>query len=253
MAKEIAKVQDSRVVDTDLDMGGDAGQGFGDAGREAFVIPTMVILQELSPACKRGGPDQLEGAEPGMIMNIATKEIFNGSDGVIVVPFYYTNTIYKWVDRDSGGGFRGVFPISEMKKWGGRKNDKGTLLDDEGLEMKETREHYCLLFNPNYGSIENILIAMSSTQIKRSKRWMTDMRNLRIKTKDGNYAEAPMYANRWRLCTREDVKGKDTWYSWDIYLDFPLGKDEEDIYIKARDYSKALINKELDIDRGEVV
>ena len=46
----------------------------------------------------------LKGAEPGMIINSVTNELYDGSKGINVLPVFYERKYIEWQDRGAGTG-----------------------------------------------------------------------------------------------------------------------------------------------------
>ena len=59
----------------------DANSGFDGMGQEDFALPFLRLLTNTSPEV-----GVMEGAMPGMIMNTVTGELYNGKDGINVIP-----------------------------------------------------------------------------------------------------------------------------------------------------------------------
>lgn len=72
---------------------GDAGGGMEGTDFDSFAVPFLVVLQSMSPQCKKSDGAYIEGAEEGMIFNTASGEVFDGEEGVMLVPFAYRRAI----------------------------------------------------------------------------------------------------------------------------------------------------------------
>ena len=66
----------------------DAGQGLN-MTQEDLALPFLKVLGQLSPECNKRDAKHVEGAEPGMIINTVTNEIYDGVKGIDVVPVHY--------------------------------------------------------------------------------------------------------------------------------------------------------------------
>ena len=88
---------------------------YGDAGRtkgiEDNVVPFLSLLQDMSPEVKKRDPEYVEGAEPGYILNKATRKLYAPDTGLVVQPWATDRCINQWVPREAGGGFQGRHPI----------------------------------------------------------------------------------------------------------------------------------------------
>ena len=62
------------------------------------------VLGQLSPEInKKHAGKYVQGAEPGMILNSVTKELFDGAKGIEVIPVFYNRKYLEWKDRGEGG------------------------------------------------------------------------------------------------------------------------------------------------------
>jgi hypothetical protein len=74
----------------------DAGAGFEDADANAYAIPFLQILQSGSPQCKKSDGAYIKGAEEGMFYNTVTQELYDGDEGVVVIPCHYMQRFVEW-------------------------------------------------------------------------------------------------------------------------------------------------------------
>ena len=81
----------------------DAGQGLN-MTQEDLALPFLKVLGQLSPECNKRDAKHVEGAEPGMIINTVTNEIYDGVKGIDVVPVHYKRQHIEWQDRGESQG-----------------------------------------------------------------------------------------------------------------------------------------------------
>ena len=67
----------------------DANIGLSNMSMEDLSIPFLRILGDMSPQVKKSKEEYVEGAEPGMIFNTVTREIFGGEKGATIIPCFY--------------------------------------------------------------------------------------------------------------------------------------------------------------------
>ena len=82
----------------------DSGKGLGNIGQEDLALPFLKILGQLSPEVNKRDGKYVENAEPGMIFNSVTGELFEGSKGIEVVPCHYKLEYIEWKERGEGSG-----------------------------------------------------------------------------------------------------------------------------------------------------
>ena len=149
-----------------------SNRGSQDVGMEDIALPRISIIQDLSPQHKKNKPEYIEGAEPGMIFNSVTSELYG--DKLFVVPVYYAKEWLIWKDQDKGGGFRGSFD-TELEA----ARERDTFDDANDLEVVDTAQHYVLLVFPQPdGSFhtQEAVISMAKSQMKVNRKWNSAIR-----------------------------------------------------------------------------
>jgi len=190
-----------------------AGVGFEEADRESYAIPFIKILQKMSPEVDEADPAYVEGAKPGMFFNTATNEFMDGKAGITLVPVHFQRHFIHWAPRDSGGGYLGDHTPGEVASMDTVDN-KGKLMLDDGTYLADTREHYCLLVGQD--DCEPCVVSMAATQIKKSKKWMHQMQQVKLKRADGTRYTPPMCARLWRATTVLESNDQGSWYGWQL-------------------------------------
>ena len=77
----------------------DANAGSQNIGQDDVALPFLKVLGQLSPEINKKHAKYVEGAEPGMILNSVTKELFDGDKGIEVIPVFYNRKYLEWQDR----------------------------------------------------------------------------------------------------------------------------------------------------------
>lgn len=212
----------------------DAGAGFEDADASSYAIPFLQILQSGSPQCKKSDGAYIKGAEEGMLYNTVTQELYDGDNGIEVIPCHFTNRFVEWKARESGGGFvaehlPGTTAPTE-------KDDKGRDILPNGNTLVDTRNHYVMIRQAD-GTLTPAIIAMSSTQMKKSKQWMSRMQGIKIKTAAG-FVPAPMMSRTYKITTVPESNDKGSWFGFRIEL-VGLVEDEAE-YRAAQEFALAV-------------
>ena len=83
-----------------------------------------------------------------------------------------------------------------------------------GNHLVDTRVHYALLVAN--GEAEPVVFTMTSTQIKKSRKWMTVMRQLRMERPDGSFFNPPMFSHQYNLTTVPESNDQGAWMGWKI-------------------------------------
>ena len=61
----------------------DAAKGLGNISQEDLALPFLKILGQLSPEVNKRDGKYVEGAEPGMIFNSVSGELYDGVKGIM--------------------------------------------------------------------------------------------------------------------------------------------------------------------------
>lgn len=194
--------------------------GLEGADRDSFAIAFLRILQKLSPELDKNNKEHfIDGAEEGDILNTANKEVYDGQEGILVMPVSFKRCFTAWTIREKGGGFKGEHLPSDPILITTKPDSKNRqMLPDQTTQMVDTRMHGIVLLNgdiPMPG-----LIAMAVSQIKHSKRWMTAMQEVQVKD------NLPTFAHIYKLSTGVEKKGDNTWMGWVIDPHGPVTEQE---------------------------
>lgn len=230
-SKAVATKQTSAVAAFDDDMMKEA-EALGGAGRttamEDNVVPRLNLLQDMSPEAKKRDPEYVEGAEPGMILNTATRQL---STQLEVQPWATDRCINQWTPRDAGGGFRGRHPLvgtveDSMKAAGGTSKpdpqdpNKTVWGLPNGDQLIDTRYVYVNVIEreggvPGEGAIVKsvpAVISFSSTGHTVAKQWST-LRNNSV-LPNGN--EHPIWFRSYLMKTKPAKNNKGEFFVFDF-------------------------------------
>ena len=206
-AKTVAQAKKTQLVTAMYE--DDIGSGFEDADRDSYAIPMINILQKLSPQVDEAEGAHIPGAKPGMMFNNVTNELYSNEEGLLVVPCAYKRSFIEWKPRETGGGFVGEHSVAEAAVMleSCTRNDKNQDVLPNGNILADTRTHYVLRVLKD-GSFEPAVIAMSSTQLKKSRKWMSRMKNLKMHRADGSAFTPAMHAHMWKFTTVPESNDK---------------------------------------------
>lgn len=219
-----------------------AGQGFENVSMRDVAIPFLTILQSNSPQVKKG-PARIEGAEEGDVFHtVQQRALKTDKEEFRVVLCGFQKRWVEWVDRDSGGGFVMSHLTDDILKKC-TKNDKGKDVLPNGHLIVETAYHYVIFIHPD-GTFEQAVIGMSSTALKKSRRWMSQLMSIQIEN-NGKKFNPPMYAHSWSMKTTMETKDTNTWFNWDM-REPQLLKDPE-LYHKAKDFYKLISETGIEV------
>jgi hypothetical protein len=249
MANAIKKKEASNVVQFDPRIfEKDANAGLGNLGMDDLAIPFLRILSDTSPQVKKRDPLYIEGAESGMIYNTLTKEIYSGSDGVSVIPCAYQRQYIEWMDRGKGTGAPvNIYPAENNILSKTTRDDQRKDRLENGNYIEDTANHFCLVLG-NDGTTSQVLVAMKSTQRKKSKRWNSLMLGLKMKGSKGLFTP-PSYSHVYLLKTIAESNDLGEWFGWDISRVGPV--EDGNIYQQAKAFAESVAAGEVKVKHEE--
>jgi hypothetical protein len=226
---EVAVKEDQLPMAMMADMAADAGMGLEGADKDSFAIPFIAMLQGLSPQL-----ETVDNAKPGLFINTITNEVFKE---VMVVPCAYQRRYLRWAPRDAGGGYKGDYSpidVETGKLLNVERSDDGRLRID-GDELKDTRNHFVLV-QSSTGVWQPALLSLSSTQIKKSKRWMSLIQGIELRTPQGKPFTPPSFSHVYKLTGIKEENAKGSWWGINVEVVDPVS--DQELYMKAREFSK---------------
>jgi hypothetical protein len=221
----------------------DAGAGQEEMKRDDYAIPRLTILQDLSPQVKKTEEGYIKGAEAGMICDALNERIFDGDNGIAVIPVSYRRAHIEWKPRKSGGGFvkdHGSDPAILQQVT--RDPDSG-LVFKNGNTLSIVGEYFVFLLDKE-GGFSPYVLSMSGSQQKKSRRWNTMINQLRVPAQGGGTFNPAMFYMTYRLSTVPERNDQGSWFGWKIQPETPtLELDNGDqVYVAAREFRNQ-INK----------
>ncbi len=210
--------------------------GFETVSKDDIAIPFISILQALSPQLR--GETKIKGAEEGDFLHTVANRAFKGP--VRIIPCAYQKSFVEWVPREQGGGLVAQYDNDEILKQT-KKNEKNQDILPNGNHIVTTAYHYCLLVNDD-NTFERVVISLTSTQLKKSRRWLSQAMSLMIDV-NGKKVRPPMFSHTYVATTAIETKDKNSWYGWNI------GTPE---LIKSNDLYKAAKQFHDEVTKGLV-
>lgn len=251
----------------DIDYGEDAGAGMEGTDSNSFAIPFIGVLQSTSPQCVEGQAKYIPEARPGMFINTVTNKLYDGKTGIRFVAAAYRRAFLEWGPRQGeGGGFKGEFTADVIAKM---RFDK-KIIEMEGklyepLEggvinpkrcnlFADTRMHYGLVLDAESGEWGNVLLSLTSTQIKKSKQLMTLLSGVRRTKADGTKIAPPTWASILHMTTVPESNDQGNWFG--VKVELPLdntGKvQDKQLYQSAKEFHdqvmKGLVTANHEVD-----
>jgi hypothetical protein len=223
----------------------DAAKGLGDISQKDLALPFLKVLAQLSPEVNKRDGKYVEGAEAGMIYNSVTGELYNGVEGINVVPCFYKLEYVEWKDRGEGlGAPVAIYPSSSdiMSKTKPDANYKDRL--PNGNYIEKTASHFVIILG---GSPSTALISMTRTQLKISRKWNSMMSGIKLKGKDGLFTPAS-FSHIYKLKTTQMSNDKGTWFGWEVSKLGPV--TDTAMYQQAKTFSENISKGSIKAKHG---
>ena len=224
----------------------DADKGLGNIGHEDLALPFLKILGQLSPEVNKKDGKYVQGAESGMIYNSVTGELFDGDEGIEVVPCHYKLEYIEWQDRGAGSGAPvGIHPsssdiMSKTKRDGSYKDRL-----PNGNYIEKTASHFVIV---NSKTPSTALIAMKSTQLKISRKWNSMMSSIKMKGQNGLFTPAS-FSHVYKLKTVQQSNDKGTWFGWEVSKVGPI--QDQALYNQAKSFAESVSKGDVQVKHGQ--
>lgn len=228
--KAVVEARESLPAEV-IDMAAYAGLGMEEARAEDYAVPILRILQKLSPQVDPEANEYIEGAMPGDILNTVTGEVFPGKEGLLVVPAYFRPEVTEWVPREQGGGYSGVMSMNDPRYVNAPPSDKKprVRVTPDGHELVDTHNHYVIAVREGADAFPAV-ISMTSSQLKKSRKFNYLKAQQREKRPNGTTFEAPVFSRIYKFTTIPEENDKGKFYNWNISLIGRInGEDEEQL------------------------
>ena len=241
MANAVAKKKSSEVAEFDAGMfEADAGAGMDNLGVEDLALPFLKILSGLDPIL-----DEMEAARKGDLFNTVTNELYKGKEGVLVVPCAYMRRFIQWAPRGAGSGApQGIFAPGDPdmpKTERSSEDNKEYVIGGSGDYLDETHQHFVLLLGED-GAVETALIAMKSTQLKKSRKWNSMIASITLQGKNGPFSP-PRFSHIYRLKSVGEENSKGSWHGWDVSREGQV--EDAALYLRAKTFSESVLQGEV--------
>ena len=224
----------------------DSGKGLGNISQDDLALPFLKILGQLSPEVNKRDGKYVKGAEPGMIFNSVTGDLYDGAKGIQVVPCHYKLEYIEWRDRGEGSGAPVAIHSSAsdiMTKTTRDASFKDRL--PNGNYIERTASHFVIV---NGQTPSTALIAMKSTQLKISRKWNSMMAGIRLKGKNGLFTPAS-FSHIYQLKTIQQSNDKGTWFGWEVSKIGPV--QDTTLYQQAKTFAENVSKGDVKVKHGD--
>ena len=217
----------------------DAAAGFENVKTTSLALPILKLLQNGSGEAQRRNQNYVEGAEPGMFLNIVTKKLYDGAKGIEVIPCHYKLEYQEWADFGTGSNRpENIYADDSEILSKTTKDGSGKDRLDNGNYILTVGQHYILIADGD--SIEQALVSMSSSQGKISRGWNSMMLSITFEGKNGPYNPSS-FSHSYKLTSVLNSGKGNQWYGYNVAKIGPV-KDEA-LYERSKKFYTSLASK----------
>ena len=223
----------------------DADKGSQNMTQEDLALPFLKVLGQLSPEVNKVHARYVKGAEPGMIINSVTNELYDGAKGINVLPVFYERKLIEWQDRGAGTGAPvAIHDASSdiMSQTTRDKSYKDRL--PNGNYIDNTANHYVVVLGD---SPQTALLSMKATQLKISRKWNSIMMGIKLQGKNGLFTP-PTYSHIYNLKTVQMSNDKGTWFGWEVSKVGPV--QDQSVYGIAKSFAEQVGKGDVEVKHG---
>lgn len=215
------------ALPADIDFNADMEDFGANYSAEQMTTPFLNILQALSPQVTRGKAEFMKDAQPGMLYNTVTKELYDGEQGINMILSNFKESYIEWVPRNKGGGFVAEYDIVQ----GGRAKihvdqdfnsiiQEGSPVGTPGNLLSLTHTRLGAIVKDDLLTWSPVVMSMASSALKVSRginalHRMIDWTNPST-GKTGPLGKCPMPLILWNVKTITRSNDNGTWFTWDF-------------------------------------
>ena len=180
-----------------------------------LALSRIAIAHKLSPQVDEEQGAYIEGLKSGDLFDATLGE--NLGDSVEFIPVSYRKRWVEWGERSSQAGIVQVHSTPDIldKCQPGARRDPKMRFMSNGNEIRETAYFFGWLLEEN-GNRRDCYIAMSSTQLRKARAWMTLAKSELLEKSDGSQMVAPLFYRVYILSPRRETNAQGTWYGFNI-------------------------------------
>lgn len=222
----------------------DAGAGLSNVTKDDLTIPRLKALMATSPEVLKSKPQYVEGAQPGMILNTVTQELYDGDKGILVIPCSFVSNFVEWSPLGEGSNAPINIYSSKSDILSKTTRDPRTNRDmlESGNYIERNANHFVLIYDEETGASQPALLTFKSTGLKTSRKWVSLMMSATVKGSKGPFTP-PSFALTYRLRTTQESNDKGSWIAWSISREGQL--KDAGVYQQARELKDKIGKDEL--------
>ena len=228
-----------------------SGDGLENVTAKDLIVPRLTILQGLSPQIQPKKPEYIKGASVGDICDVGMNEVFE--QPLLFLPVLFMKQYLEWAPRSSGKGLVAIHNDASILDQGSR-NESNQLILPNGNYVAETAQFFGINLSVEGG--RRSFLPLTSTQLKKSRSWLSLATSEKVKRGDGTSFTPPLYYRTYQISTVEESNSKGDWIGFKIErgptVEDWAGPDEWTNLVKeAVEFKNSIQRGELRGDVGE--
>lgn len=244
MANAVAKKEEAGLPAEMMDLIVDtAGEGI-DFDASDLQIPFIRVAQGTSPQLKKSDSKYMPNLRQGDIFNTVSGQIWDGEEGITVIPCYQTTSYPEFYPESQGGGYVGNRSPDDPDLQRTERQGAKEFLPN-GNEVIKSDQYYCLVLSED-GDYNPAIVDFKSTGLKVSRRWKTQITMQKVKDSKGVMRTPALFSTIWKLTVVEESKTVDgslrSWNNWQI---------EKVGFVQDRNLLDAAISFRKSVEKGE--
>lgn len=213
----------------------DASAGMKNIDHEDLALPFLKIVSGLDSLL-----DDHEHIRKGDIVNTVTLDVWKPEKGVFVIPCAYERKFIRWAERGTGTGAPVAVYDQESEcpeRVRSKEDNREYVQDGSGDYIERTAQWYVKIVDLEKGTSQNAMIALKSTQLKKSKKWMSMIMSRELPGPNGPFTPA-MYSHVYKLSSVAEENSKGRWHGWEISLHGVV--PTADLYNSAKSFHESV-------------
>jgi hypothetical protein len=235
----------------EAELAGDAGAGYEEERSEDVQIPTLVILQKMSPQLDEAHAAYLPGAKAGQICDTLLGRLFDGESGIRVLSAHFRPQVNLMKIDGDAASFVESFEVTDPRAAQPTRRDeknRDVLVADTGYFLQDVALHFVLLLADGMG--EPYAIRMRRTALRPSKRWNSLLRQYQPLLVDGVSKPRPRFSVVSKLRTVREEKDGKSWHTWAPEIVGAL--TDARLYREARSFHQLLVEGRVKVRPDEL-
>jgi hypothetical protein len=195
--------------------------------------------------------DENLGIIKGDVFNNVTNAVYKKDKPLKIVPVYFEPAWLEWPEeRGKSNGPINIFKSEkDCPKTERNSQNRDVIVGGNGNYIEYNHQHYCLVLDPETMQASSAIIAMKSTQLKKSRALNTMvMSQVLIGSKGPFNPPRFAYIYNFKIVPEENDHGK--WHGWSISLDRMLNMEDDNemnIYATAKMFRTAIAAGDVEV------